>query len=216
MKIILLGPPGAGKGTQAASIREKYGIPHISTGDIFRENVRLGSPLGVEARKYMDAGQLVPDNLVVSLVADRLEKPDCVRGFLLDGFPRTLPQAEALDSYLTSKGTVLDGVILLDVDDETVVLRLSGRRVCRACGQIYHSTFKPSRSGNRCEVCGGETYQRDDDTEKVIRNRLTVYHQQTTSLISFYKEKGILRAVDAKASSGNVMNAIESLCANRS
>ena len=119
MKIILLGPPGAGKGTQAASIREKYGIPHISTGDIFRENVRLGSPLGVEARKFMDAGQLVPDDLVVSMVADRLDKPDCVRGFLLDGFPRTLPQAEALDSYLGSKGTVLDGVILLDVDDET-------------------------------------------------------------------------------------------------
>ena len=216
MKIILLGPPGAGKGTQAASIREKYGIPHISTGDIFRENVRLGSPLGVEARKFMDAGQLVPDDLVVSMVADRLDKPDCVRGFLLDGFPRTLPQAEALDSYLGSRGTVLDGVILLDVDDETVVLRLSGRRVCRACGQIYHITFKPSGCGDRCDVCGGETYQRDDDTEEVIRNRLTVYHRQTSPLIAFYKEKGILRAVDAKASSGTVMNAIESLCANRS
>jgi adenylate kinase len=216
MKIILLGPPGAGKGTQAAAIRGKFGIPHISTGDIFRENVRAGTPLGIEARKYMDAGQLVPDGLVVSMVADRLGKPDCVSGFLLDGFPRTLPQAEAFDVYLTEKNMQLDGVVLLDVDDETVVCRLSGRRVCRSCGEIYHVSFKPSKKGSQCELCGGELYQRDDDTEQVIRNRLAVYHLQTAPLISFYREKTLLRSVDAATSSSVVMQAIETMCANRS
>ncbi|NCB16573.1 MAG: adenylate kinase [Synergistales bacterium] len=189
MRIILLGSPGAGKGTLAAEIDKKYPVAHISTGDIFRENVKNNTPLGLKARSYMDAGKLVPDDIVIAMMEDRLREPDCEKGFILDGFPRTVPQAKALEKILEELHLSLDKVVLLDVDEETVVKRLSGRRTCRTCGAIYNVEFKPSAKGELCEKCGGELYQRDDDREDVIRKRLRVFYDQTAPVISYYEGK---------------------------
>ena len=197
MRVIMLGPPGAGKGTQASRIAERYGIPHISTGDMFRANLKNGTPLGDEARQYMDAGELVPDELVIRMVDDRLSWDDAETGWNLDGFPRTIGQAEALDDLLRSKGTPIDVVLRFAVDDEEVVERLSGRRVCRDCGEIYHVTANPPAEEGVCDACGGELYQRDDDKEEVIRHRLATYAEETAPLESFYEERGLLRDVEA-------------------
>lgn len=211
MRFILLGPPGAGKGTQAAVIKDKYSIAHISTGDILRENVKKGTVLGQKAKSFMDSGKLVPDELIIAMVRDRLKEDDCTNGFLLDGFPRTVSQAEALDRLTADLGKGIDAVILLDVPDRIVVERLSGRRMCRACGTIFHVVFNPSANGEKCEKCGGEIYQRDDDREEVIRNRLKVYHKQTSPLIEYYDLQGLLKKVDASESSDTVLSMIESL-----
>lgn len=211
MRIILVGPPGAGKGTQAEKIVAKYGVAHISTGDILRSNVKAGTELGKKAKSFMDAGALVPDDVIVGMMRGRLADDDCKKGFILDGFPRTVPQAEALTSLLTDMGIVLDGVILLDVADETVVERLCGRRMCKSCGKIYHVSFNPSAKGDRCESCGGELYQRDDDKEAVIRQRLSVYHAQTAPLVDYYGKAGILLNIDAARPGDAVLGQIESL-----
>ena len=187
MRLILLGPPGAGKGTQAASVIERFTIPHLSTGDMLRDHVKRGTVLGVEAKSFMDSGKLVPDGLIIAMMEDRLRQEDCGRGFLLDGFPRTLPQAEALDALLSRLGVSLDAVVLLDVTDGVVVERLCGRRVCKDCGAIYHVSFHPSRVSGICDLCGGELVQRDDDREDVIRKRLGVYHEQTSPLVAYYE-----------------------------
>ena len=198
MRIILLGSPGAGKGTLAEDIVKKHPVAHISTGDIFRENVKKETPLGVKARAYMDSGGLVPDELVLAMMENRLLGPDCAKRFLLDGCPRTIPQAEALDAKLAELGLKLDGAVLLDIDDDTVIRRLSGRRVCRKCGAIYNLFFRPSSKGDICERCGGELYQRDDDREEVVRNRLKVYYEQTAPLVEHYEKKGSLRRIRAE------------------
>lgn len=197
MRVIMLGPPGAGKGTQASRIAERYGIPHISTGDMFRANLKAGTPLGQEARQYMDAGELVPDDLVVRMVDDRLSWDDAQDGWDLDGFPRTIGQAEALDELLEERGTPIDVVLRFSVDDDEVVERLSGRRVCRDCGEIYHVHANPPAEEGVCDACGGELYQRDDDQEEVIRNRLASYVEDTEPLEQFYAERGLLRDVEA-------------------
>jgi len=211
MRFILLGPPGAGKGTQAAAIKEKYSIAHISTGDILRDNVKKKGTLGMQAKSFMDAGKLVPDDLIIGMMKDRLDEPDCSKGFLLDGFPRTLGQAEALDALVVELGVRIDAVILLDVADDVVVERLSGRRMCRKCGGIFHVTFNPSAKGDICDKCGGEIYQRDDDKEEVIRNRLKVYHDQTSPLIDYYDKKGLLKRIDGAKATKVVLDTIESL-----
>lgn len=198
MIIILLGPPGAGKGTQAGAISSKYNIPHISTGDIFRANLKEGTPLGLEAKKYMDAGALVPDELVVRIVGDRLDAPDAAGGALLDGFPRTVGQAEALSDYLGRKGRRVDHCLCLEVPDAALVSRLAGRRMCRECGAGFHVEFSPPPADGRCSQCGGEIYQRDDDMEATIQNRLKVYHEQTSPLAAWYKERGLLRTIDGQ------------------
>jgi len=199
MIIILLGPPGAGKGTQAGAIAEKYNIPHISTGDIFRANLKEGTPLGLEARKYMDAGALVPDELVVRLVGDRLDAPDAKTGALLDGFPRTVAQAEALTDYLGKNGRQVDHCVCLDVPDAELVTRLAGRRMCRDCGAGYHVDYSPA-AGGRCSKCGGEVYQRDDDDEATVKKRLQVYHDQTSPLVEWYGRLGLLRPINGLGS----------------
>lgn len=207
MIIILLGPPGAGKGTQAGAIAEKYNIPHISTGDIFRANLKAGTPLGLEAKKYMDAGALVPDDLVVRLVGDRLDASDAAGGALLDGFPRTVPQAEALADYLERKGRRIDHCLCLDVPDAELVKRLAGRRMCRDCGAGYHVDYSPAEAG-RCSKCGGEVYQRDDDNEATVSNRLQVYHEQTSPLVEWYGQRGLLREIDGLGSPQEIKNRI--------
>lgn len=207
MIIILLGPPGAGKGTQAGAIAEKYNIPHISTGDIFRANLKAGTPLGLEAKKYMDAGALVPDDLVVRLVGDRLDASDAVGGALLDGFPRTVLQAEALADYLERKGRRIDHCLCLDVPDAELVMRLAGRRMCRDCGAGYHVDYSPAEAG-RCSKCGGEVYQRDDDNEATVNNRLQVYHEQTSPLVEWYGQRGLLREIDGLGSPQEIKNRI--------
>jgi adenylate kinase len=189
-RLVLLGPPGAGKGTQAVKIAEKYQIPHISTGDIFRKNVKEGTPLGKKAKEYMDKGALVPDELVVELVKDRLNAEDCKDGFLLDGFPRTVFQAEELDKYLKLKGASLDKVIDIDVSEEILLQRMIGRRVCRACGTPYHIKNMPPKKEGVCDVCGGEVYQRADDTEETVKNRFKVYQKQTKPLVQYYEDAG--------------------------
>lgn len=215
MRIILVGPPGAGKGTQAEKIVAKYGVAHISTGDILRANVKAGTELGKKAKSYMDAGGLVPDGVIVGMMRGRLAEDDCAKGFLLDGFPRTVPQAEALTALLSEMGIELDGVILLDVGDETVVERLCGRRMCRKCGKIFHITFNPSSKDDECDACGGELYQRDDDKEDVIRQRLAVYHSQTAPLVDYYDEKGLLFRVDAARPGDEVLSNIEAAVGSR-
>jgi adenylate kinase len=211
MRIILVGPPGAGKGTQAEKIVAKHGVAHISTGDILRANVKAGTELGKKAKSFMDAGGLVPDDVIVGMMRGRLSEADCAKGFILDGFPRTVPQAEALTALLKDMGIKLDGVILLDVPDDTVVERLCGRRMCRGCGKIFHVAFKPSAAGDHCDACGGELYQRDDDKESVIRQRLAVYHDQTAPLIDYYDKAGLLLRVDAAESGDKVLNHVEAL-----
>jgi len=196
MKLILLGPPGAGKGTQAKQLIDRFGIPQISTGDILRAAVKEGTPMGVKAKSCMDAGALVPDEVVVGIVRERLQKADCAAGFILDGFPRTVPQADALKANLAELGKELDAVISLEVDAEALVERLTGRRTCRSCGRGYHVKFDPPRNAGVCDACGGELFQRDDDQEETIRKRLDVYDQQTSPLVAYYQQDGLLAAID--------------------
>ncbi len=198
MNLILLGPPGAGKGTQAKRMIDTYKIPQISTGDMLREAVKAGSPMGKEAKGYMDAGKLVPDEVVVGIVAERIAKPDCDKGFMLDGFPRTIPQADALGAMLKKKGKTINHVVCIQVDNEELVGRLTGRRTCRACMAPYHVKFNPPKKAGVCDKCGGELYQRDDDTEKAIRSRLKTYADQTEPLIAYYRKQSLLRPVDGK------------------
>jgi adenylate kinase len=197
VRIILLGPPGAGKGTQATRIAEAFSIPHISTGDILRANVREGTELGVEAKRFMDAGDLVPDDVIIGMVGTRLAEADAAQGFLFDGFPRTVPQAEALELLLVERSTPLDVVLRLAVDSEEVVKRLTGRRTCSGCGRIFHLEFDPPTAEGRCDDCDGELLQREDDREDVVLNRLEVYRRQTEPLERFYWERGLLRDVEA-------------------
>lgn len=197
MRLILLGPPGAGKGTQAVRIAETFGIPHISTGDILRENVKQGTPLGTEAKKYMDAGDLVPDDVIIGMVGKRLEADDAAEGFLFDGFPRTVPQAQALEDLLVERNQPIDVALRLAVDESEVVDRLTGRRTCTQCGAIFHVTHNPPKEPGVCDRCGGELIQRDDDREDVVLNRLNVYRRQTEPLEHFYWERGLLRDVEA-------------------
>ena len=196
MKIVMLGAPGAGKGTQAKMIAAKYQIPHISTGDIFRANIKNGTELGKKAKSYMDQGLLVPDELTVDLVIDRLAQDDCKKGYILDGFPRTIPQAEALDAALAKLGEKMDYAIDVDVPDENIVSRMSGRRACTGCGATYHIVYNPSKKGDCCEVCGEKLILRDDDKPETVQKRLNVYHEQTQPLIDYYTKQSILRTVD--------------------
>jgi len=195
MNIVLLGPPGSGKGTQAKMIAEKYGVVHISTGDILRENVRGGTDLGKEAKTYMDAGKLVPDELLINIIKDRLAKPDVAGGYMLDGYPRTTPQAEAMDKILPELGQKIDVVVNIDVPDDELVKRLGGRRMCQ-CGVSYHLKFNPPKKEGVCDVCGGELYHRDDDQEEAILNRLEVYKTQTQPLIDYYNKAGIIADIN--------------------
>ena len=196
MKIIMLGAPGAGKGTQAKMIAEKYGIPHVSTGDIFRANIKNGTELGMEAKKYMDQGQLVPDELTVKILLDRVAQDDCKNGYVLDGFPRTIPQAECLTDALSKLGSKIDYAIDVDVPDENIVKRMGGRRACLNCGATYHIVFNPTKVEGKCDACGAETVLRDDDKPETVQKRLSVYHEQTQPLIDYYKAQGILKSVD--------------------
>ena len=196
MKIIMLGAPGAGKGTQAKMIAEKYGIPHISTGDIFRYNIKNGTELGKEAKKYMDQGLLVPDELTVKILLDRVAKDDCRNGYVLDGFPRTIPQAEALDKALAELGQKMDYAIDVDVPDENIIHRMGGRRACVGCGATYHLEYAPTKVEGICDACGKELILRDDDKPETVKKRLDVYHEQTQPLIDYYTNAGILKTVD--------------------
>lgn len=208
MKIIMLGAPGAGKGTQAKMIAEKYGLPHISTGDIFRANIKNGTELGKEAKEYMDKGLLVPDELTVRLLLDRVAQDDCKNGYVLDGFPRTIPQAEVLDEKLSELGEKVDYAINVDVLDENIVNRMSGRRACLSCGATYHIVSIPPKKEGICDVCGSELVLRDDDKPETVQNRLKVYHDQTQPLINFYEKKGVLRSVDGTLPMEEVFTAI--------
>ena len=208
MKIIMLGAPGAGKGTQAKMIAEKYGLPHISTGDIFRANIKNGTELGKEAKEYMDKGLLVPDELTVRLLLDRVAQDDCKNGYVLDGFPRTIPQAEVLDEKLSELGEKVDYAINVDVPDENIVNRMSGRRTCLSCGATYHIVSIPPKKEGICDVCGSELVLRDDDRPETVQNRLKVYHEQTQPLIDFYEKKGVLRSVDGTLPMEEVFTAI--------
>lgn len=208
MKIIMLGAPGAGKGTQAKKISEKYQIPHISTGDIFRANIKNGTELGKKAKTFMDQGLLVPDELVVDLVVDRVCQDDCANGYVLDGFPRTIPQAEALDKALEAKGEKMDYAVNVEVPDENIVRRMSGRRACVDCGATYHIVYAPVKVEDVCDNCGGSLILRDDDKPETVQKRLNVYHDQTQPLIQYYTEKGILREVDGTIDIDDVFKAI--------
>ena len=196
MKIIMLGAPGAGKGTQAKRIAEKYGIPHISTGDIFRANIKNQTELGRKAKSYMDQGALVPDELTLELIMDRFTNDDCKNGYVLDGFPRTIPQAEALTKALADKQDAVDYAINVDVPDEAIVSRMSGRRACLACGGTYHIKFNPTKVEGICDACGGELVLRNDDKPETVQKRLDVYHEQTQPLIDYYQTQNILKEVD--------------------
>ena len=196
MKIVMLGAPGAGKGTQAKMIAERYGIPHISTGDIFRANIKNGTELGKKAKEYMDKGQLVPDSLTLDLIMDRFKADDCKDGYILDGFPRTIPQAEALDEALTSQGDAIDFAINVEVPDENIVNRMSGRRACVGCGATYHIKYNAPKVEGVCDTCGENLILRDDDKPETVQNRLKVYHDQTQPLIDFYSKKGVMKEVD--------------------
>ncbi|MCD7750243.1 MAG: adenylate kinase [Lachnospiraceae bacterium] len=211
MKIIMLGAPGAGKGTQAKMIAEKYQIPHISTGDIFRANIKNGTELGKEAKKYMDQGLLVPDELTVKILLDRVAQPDCVNGYVLDGFPRTIPQAEVLDSALNEMGDAIDYAINVDVPDENIVKRMSGRRACLSCGATYHIEHVPPKKEGICDVCGQPLVLRDDDKPETVLNRLKVYHDQTQPLIDFYSAKGVLKTVDGTVDMKDVFTSITAI-----
>ncbi|MBO5469260.1 MAG: adenylate kinase [Lachnospiraceae bacterium] len=208
MKIIMLGAPGAGKGTQAKMIAAKYNIPHISTGDIFRANIKNGTELGAKAKEYMDKGLLVPDELVVDLVIDRFKEPDCKNGYVLDGFPRTIPQAEALDKALTAIGESVDYAINVEVPDENIVRRMGGRRACVGCGATYHIVYSPTKVEGKCDTCGSDLIIRDDDKPETVQNRLAVYHEQTQPLIDYYTNKGIIAEVDGTQDMNDVFAAI--------
>jgi adenylate kinase len=211
MRIVLLGGPGSGKGTQAKKLIDKLGIPQISTGDIFRGALKEGTPMGLKAKTYMDKGELVPDDVVIGVVEERLAKPDLDKGYMLDGFPRTLAQAEALDKILNGQSKSLHHAILVDVPDEELVGRLSGRRTCRGCGAMFHVMFNKPKQEGVCDVCGAELYQRDDDSEATIRERLTVYNLQTAPLIDYYDAKGLLRRVEGVGPIGEIFARIETV-----
>lgn len=208
MKIIMLGAPGAGKGTQAKMIAKKCGIPHISTGDIFRANIKNGTELGAKAKEYMDKGLLVPDELVCDLVVDRIQQADCEKGYILDGFPRTIPQAEALENALNAIEQKLDYAIDIDVPDENIINRMSGRRACVGCGATYHVLFNPTKVEGKCDVCGESLILRDDDKPETVKKRLDVYHTQTQPLIDFYTERKVLVEVDGTQSMDKVFDDI--------
>ena len=204
----MLGAPGAGKGTQAKMIAERYGIPHISTGDIFRANIKNGTELGAKAKEYMDKGLLVPDELVVDLIKDRFKADDCKKGYILDGFPRTIPQAEALEAALEAAGDSVDYAINVEVPDENIVNRMSGRRACVGCGATYHIKYSPTKVEGKCDACNADLIIRDDDKPETVLNRLQVYHDQTQPLIDFYSQKDILKEVDGPVDMQDVFNAI--------
>ncbi|SDB60665.1 adenylate kinase [Butyrivibrio sp. INlla16] len=208
MKIIMLGAPGAGKGTQAKMIADKYQVPHISTGDIFRANIKNGTELGKKAKEFMDQGQLVPDELTVEILLDRVAQDDCKNGYVLDGFPRTIPQADVLDKELTKLGDKVDYAINVDVPDENIVRRMSGRRACLKCGATYHIEHIPPKQEGICDTCGSELVQRDDDKPETVKNRLSVYHEQTQPLIDYYTKKNILKTVDGTKDMQEVFNEI--------
>ncbi|AWI07318.1 adenylate kinase [Clostridium drakei] len=209
MKIILLGPPGAGKGTQAKLISEKFSIPHISTGDIFRKNISEKTPLGIEAKTYMDNGKLVPDEVTIGIVKDRLMEDDCKNGFLLDGFPRTVKQAEALDLFLNDNEQKINTALLVDVPKEFILERMTGRRVCSKCGASYHMKFNPSKVEGKCDACNGALIQRKDDTEATVKERLDVYDRQTQPLIQYYKDQNILSSVEG---TGEITKVFDKIC----
>ncbi len=209
MKIVLLGPPGAGKGTQAKSISNRYSIPHISTGDIFRKNISEGTPLGIEAKGYIDKGQLVPDEVTINMVKDRLTWEDCKNGYLLDGFPRTVAQAEALEGFLAERNEKLDTALSIEVPSSFILERMTGRRVCPSCGASYHVKFNPPTKAGVCDVCGSDIVQRKDDTEETVSERLEVYERQTQPLIDFYNNKNLLSTVDGTKAINEVF---ESIC----
>ena len=211
MKIVMLGAPGAGKGTQAKMIAEKYMIPHISTGDIFRANIKNGTELGKQAKEYMDKGQLVPDELTVKILLDRVAQEDCKNGYVLDGFPRTIPQAEVLDKALTELGDHIDYAIDVNVPDENIIKRMSGRRACLTCGATYHIEHVPPKKEGICDACGNELVLRDDDKPETVKNRLDVYHKQTQPLIDYYTNAGILKTVDGTVDMEDVFAAIVSI-----
>jgi adenylate kinase len=206
--MVMLGPPGAGKGTQAVKVAERYKIPHISTGDIFRAAIREGTEVGLRAKKFLDAGELVPDSVVTDIVAERIRQKDCSPGFLLDGFPRTVPQAEALDKLLKKDGCPLTAVVDLAVDTEALIGRLTARRTCSKCGEICNLISKPPRKEGACDKCGGSLYQRDDDKRETIENRLSVYEKQTAPLIDYYKSSGQLVSVPGEGSIGEVFDRV--------
>ena len=208
MKIIMLGAPGAGKGTQAKMLAEKYGIPHISTGDIFRANIKNGTELGKKAKSYMDQGLLVPDELTCDLVVDRIGQDDCANGYILDGFPRTIPQAEALDAALTQIGSAIDYALNVDVPDSNIVTRMGGRRACVGCGATYHVVFNPPKTEGICDHCGEKLILRDDDKPETVQKRLDVYHAQTQPLIDYYEKKGVLKSVDGTVNMNDVFAAL--------
>jgi adenylate kinase len=213
MRAILMGPPGAGKGTQAEMLVEQFKIPHISTGDMFRAAIKEGTPLGLKAKEYMDSGALVPDEVTIGIVADRLAQADCVNGFLLDGFPRTAAQADALTRILSDLNIGLDGVINIEVDDAILLERLTGRRVCKQCGATFHTVFNPPKDQGRCDKCGGELYQRSDDTLETAQNRLKVYNDQTEPLLAYYTEQGLLKRIQGDQEIGlvfrNILDVLE-------
>lgn len=208
LRIILLGAPGAGKGTQAKSISNKYNIPHISTGDIFRKNISERTPLGIEAKRYIDNGQLVPDELTIDIIKSRLVEEDCKGGYLLDGYPRTVEQAEALQSFLNESNTCLDTALLIEVPREFILGRMTGRRVCLSCGASYHVKFNPSKRDGICDVCGSNIIQREDDTEVTVNKRLDIYEAQTQPLIDYYKERDLLSSVDGTQAINDVFKSI--------
>lgn len=211
MRLLIMGPPGAGKGTQAGRISECYGIPHISTGDIFRAAIKAGTELGMKLKGYLDAGQLVPDEVTIEVIKERLREPDCSKGFLLDGFPRTIPQAEALDSMLKELGTHLNAVLNIVVSNDVLLRRLTGRRICRKCGAPYHVEFNPPAVPGVCDRCGGELYQRSDDTEETVKERLDVYARQTAPVLRYYKEQGLLREINGELEIEDVWREIQSI-----
>lgn len=208
MDLILLGPPGAGKGTQAKMMIDRWSIPQISTGDILRSAVRVGTPLGIEAKGFMDRGELVPDRVVIGIIAERLKNNDAASGFILDGFPRTIAQAEALQAILEDMGRKIDRVISLEVQEEKLVLRLTGRRMCKECGESFHVVFNPPKQEGSCDRCGGVLYQREDDREETIRQRLAVYREQTEPLIAYYEQQGNLRRIAGDDTKQEIFNRI--------
>jgi len=208
MHFVLLGSPGSGKGTQAKLLADRLGIPQISTGDMLRASLGEGTALGVQAKAYMDRGELVPDAVILALVRERLERPDCVGGYILDGFPRTLGQAEGLETVQAGTHLSLNGVVSLAIPEDEVILRIAGRRTCRSCGAMYHVRFSPSRVNGVCDACGGHTHQRDDDREDTVRMRLAVYAEQTAPLIRFYRNRGLLRCVQGTGEIGEVFHRI--------
>ena len=211
MNLVLLGPPGAGKGTQAAKIIEKYGIPHISTGDILRSNIKEGTPFGKKAKEYMDKGELVPDSLVIEIAKERLDRDDCREGFLLDGFPRTVTQAKALDDHLAVKDKKIDHVLDIKVEKEELIIRLTGRRVCRNCGATYHAVNIPPKEEGICDICGGELYQRADDNRETVENRIEVYKTQTAPLIDYYEKQGNIKHFDGSIGLENLFAQISEI-----